>query len=41
MDFAPVIFIIGMIWVGASITIALLIIIGFCKLYHRIVDGKV
>jgi hypothetical protein len=41
MDFALVIFIIGLIWVGVSLTIVILVIKGFCKLYHRVVDGKI
>lgn len=41
MEYALGIFIIGMIWVGISLVISILLIIGFCKLYHRVVDGKI
>jgi len=41
MEFALGVFIIGAIWIGVSLTIAILLIIGFCKLYHRVLNGKI
>ncbi len=35
------VFIIGTIWVGISLVTSILLITGFCKLYHRVVDGKI